>query len=69
MPAQIPCMWLSEQHHDTRAFMTEDVAVQMLPAADIFGALIYESFRRIFLLTHSPVEIGGEMWCRTAAAL
>ena len=26
MSAQIPCMWLSEQHHDTWAFTIEDMA-------------------------------------------
>ena len=65
--AQIPCMWLSEQHHYNLAFTTEDIAVPMWPAVDIFDELIYESFRRT-VLTHRPVKIGGEMRCRTAAA-
>ena len=48
------------QHHYTRAFTTEDIAVPILPAADIFDELIYESFLRI-VLNHRPAKIGGEM--------
>ena len=41
---QTPCMWLSEQHHCTYAFTVENLAVSMLPVADIFGDLRYQGF-------------------------
>ena len=42
---------MSEQHHYSREFTIEDIAVPTLRAADIFDELINESFRRNVLLT------------------